>query len=159
VMESLPHDLVIVGRHEGMIGPDASVLERGRRSPDRVHFTGDVSDAELHDYVRGAAALVFPSRYEGFGLPPLEAMAAGCPCIVSSAASLPEVCGNAPLYFDPESAEQLAARLVELVSDESLRNALIVRGRAHAATYDWNRCAHSTIKSFDAALDGGSHPV
>ena len=84
---------------------------------DRVQFLGRVSDLELADLYRGAAAFLFPSLYEGFGIPPLEAMACGCPTIVARASSLPEVCGQATHYVDPLSVEDIAAGIARVTGD------------------------------------------
>ncbi len=86
---------------------------------DRVRFLGRVSDQELADLYRGAAAFLFPSLYEGFGIPPLEAMACGCPTIVARASSLPEVCGTATHYVDPLSVEEIAAGIVRVTGDRA----------------------------------------
>jgi glycosyltransferase involved in cell wall biosynthesis len=87
----------------------------GRVLPDGVVSRGRVPDDDLVELYRSAAALVFPSLYEGFGLPPLEAMACGCPVAVSRAASLPEVCGEAAVYFDPESVEDIARGIAQVL--------------------------------------------
>lgn len=86
---------------------------------DRVRFLGRVSDQELADLYRGAVAFLFPSLYEGFGIPPLEAMACGCPTIVARASSLPEVCGAATHYVDPLSVEDIAAGIVRVTGDRA----------------------------------------
>lgn len=86
---------------------------------DRVRFLGRVSDEELADLYRGAAAFLFPSLYEGFGIPPLEAMACGCPTIVARASSLPEVCGTATHYVDPLSVDDIAAGIVRVTGDRA----------------------------------------
>jgi glycosyltransferase involved in cell wall biosynthesis len=91
---------------------------------DRVQFLGRVSDEELADLYRGAAAFLFPSLYEGFGLPPLEAMACGCPTIVARASSLPEVCGTATHYVDPLSVEDIAAGIVQVTGDRDYADRL-----------------------------------
>ena len=87
------------------------------RSPDGVEALGNVSLDELVSLYRRAAALVFPSLYEGFGLPPLEAMACGCPVACSVAASLPEVCGDAARYFSPDDPEEIAAAVADVLDD------------------------------------------
>lgn len=140
----LAHDLVIAGRREGLLGGDHAVVVAAARFGGRVRFTGEVSDAELRALVAGAEALVLPSRYEGFGLPALEAMAAGCPAIVSNAGSLPEVCGDAALYFHPADAHGLADHLVRVAEDRHLRDDLVAAGRAHAGRFTWERCAALT---------------
>ncbi len=104
--------------------------------PEGVESRGRVSPDELVELYRTAAALVFPSLYEGFGQPPLEAMACGCPVAVSRVASLPEVCGDAAEYFDPESPEDIAAAVLRTLSDERVE-----RGLARAALFTWDECA------------------
>jgi glycosyltransferase involved in cell wall biosynthesis len=111
-------------------GHDGGPLPAGAES--RGHVT---PDALVHLY-RSAACLVFPSLYEGFGLPPLEAMACGCPVAVSNATSLPEVCGDAAEYFDPLSPEDMAAAIVR-----ALDGRLVDRGLARAAAFTWEACA------------------
>jgi glycosyltransferase involved in cell wall biosynthesis len=97
-----------------------------------------VDGDELADLYRRAAALVFPSLYEGFGQPPLEAMASGCPVAVSDAGSLREVCGEAARYFDPLSPEDMAAAVLEVLAEPE---EWIARGLAHAALFSWDECA------------------
>ena len=106
--------------------------------PARVESRGHVSPDELVELYRTAACLVFPSLYEGFGLPPLEAMACGCPVAASTATSLPEVCGDAAEYFDPFSPEDMAAAV-----RRALDGHLIERGLARAAGFTWDACAHA----------------
>jgi glycosyltransferase involved in cell wall biosynthesis len=106
--------------------------------PEGVENRGFVSGDELVELYRGAAALVFPSLYEGFGQPPLEAMACGCPVAVARATSLPEVCGDAAEYFDPRSPEDMA-RAVEAVLGRPGEYA--ARGLDHAKLFTWEACA------------------
>ena len=110
----------------------------GNNFPDGVEARGNVSLDELVSLYRRAAALVFPSLYEGFGLPPLEAMACGCPVACSLAASLPEVCGDAARYFSPEDPEEMAAAVEDVLIDEAGWSA---KGIAHAAGFTWERSA------------------
>jgi glycosyltransferase involved in cell wall biosynthesis len=108
----------------------------GRGLPDWVDARGRVSDEELADLYRSAAALVFPSLSEGFGLPPLEAMACGCPVAVARAASLPEVCGDAAVYFDPTSVEDIARGIDDVLAGPP------TGGIEQAARFTWDECAH-----------------
>jgi glycosyltransferase involved in cell wall biosynthesis len=146
VHKTIPHDLVIVGKREGFI-KQAGVLGS------RVVFTGRVSDEQLKQYVARANALVLPSFYEGFGLPPLEAMACGCPVIVSKAASLPEVCGDAALYVDPYKPENIAAQLLRLVNDKPLQDELKQKGLARARQFSWDKCAKETLQVIQGVLE------
>ncbi|MDO8914929.1 MAG: glycosyltransferase family 1 protein, partial [Coriobacteriia bacterium] len=120
--------------------PDAPAAVR-----DRVAFTGRVSDPELRALYAHAAAFAFPSTYEGYGLPPLEAMALGAPVVCSSAASLPEVVDDAAILFEPGDAADLAASLERVFADSLLARDLRARGRAHAANFTWASAAEATV--------------
>ena len=111
---------------------------------ERVRFTGRVSLEELQRYYAQALALVLPSHYEGFGLTVLEAMAAGCPVICSHAASLPEVGGDAAVYFDPYNDRELAESLLRVAEDPELRQQLQLRGALQARRFSWDRTAALT---------------
>ena len=109
-------------------------------TPDGVESRGRVSPDELADLYRSASALVFPSLYEGFGQPPLEAMACGCPVACSNAASLPEVVGDAARRFDPTRPEAIAEAVADVLRDPEK---WIVRGLGHAARFTWDACARA----------------
>lgn len=102
-----------------------------------VHFVGMVPEAKLPSLYRGAEALVFPSLYEGFGLPLLEAMACGTPVVTSNITALPETAGDAAVLVDPTSVEQIAAAMKQIVHDRSLRQQLREKGLARAAQFSW----------------------
>lgn len=140
----IPHSLVVLGKREGFLTGDGAAQRRALQLGERVRFTGQVSDAELRQYYAHADALLLPSFYEGFGLPPLEAMAAGCPVIVSRTASLPEVCGEAALYCDPYRPADIAAQVRRLLADAVLRQELKDAGRERARQFRWDRCAQET---------------
>jgi glycosyltransferase involved in cell wall biosynthesis len=113
---------------------------------------GYVSDGELRALYQHAACLVYPSRYEGFGFPPLEAMACGCPVIVSQTSSLPEVCGDAAIYVDPEAPAQLAAAMRRVLCEEGLRAHLRAAGLERAKRWSWERSAADTIAAVREAF-------
>jgi glycosyltransferase involved in cell wall biosynthesis len=119
-------------------------------TPEGVEALGNVSLDELVSLYRRAAAVVFPSLYEGFGLPPLEAMACGCPVACSNAASLPEVCGEAARYFSPESPEEIAAAVSEVLDDPA---PWVSRGLARAAEFTWERSAAQHEDVYRELLD------
>ena len=121
---------------------------------DRVTFTGYVPDAHLAGLLAGARAFVFPSLYEGFGLPPLEAMAAGIPVVAASAGSLPEVLGDAPLWCDPLDPGSIAAAIRRAVTDDAARVAATTAGRAQAARYTWRETARLTLEAYRRAAEG-----
>jgi glycosyltransferase involved in cell wall biosynthesis len=120
--------------------------------PPRVHLTGYVSDEDLPALYSGALAVVYPSLYEGFGLPPLEAMACGTPVITSSTTSLPEVTGDAAILVDPLSIDQIASAVVRMAADRGLRADLSTRGLARAASYSWERSAGATLEVIESYM-------
>ncbi len=111
-----------------------------------VRFPGYVADADLPALLSAALAFVFPSLYEGFGMPVLEAMACGTPVLTSTTSSLPEVAGDAALLVDPLNTAALAAALARLLTDAALRDELRRRGLARAAAFRWERCAAETLR-------------
>ncbi len=117
-----------------------------------VRYAGYVDDAELATLYRRATALVFPSRYEGFGLPAAEAMWAGGRVVCADASSLPEVVGEAGLLFPWHDAEELAERLARLLDDEALRERLTREGQARAGRFLWAETARRTLGVFDEAV-------
>lgn len=143
--DEIPHDLVIVGNNKGFITEDRNVMQYAQTLGNRVFFTGYVDDALLKQYFAHADCFVFPSLYEGFGLPPLEAMACGCPTLVSNIASLPEVCGDAALYCDPYDTEDIRAKIMLLLGSPSLRNALVTKGRERVKSFSWDVAAVKTL--------------
>lgn len=152
IKNEIPHNLVIIGKKEGFITGDQEVIKYAERLADRIKFTGFVDNQILKQYIANADALVFPSLYEGFGLPPLEAMACGCPLIVSNVSSLPEVCGDAALYIDPYSSEDIAEKIKLLLSDDKLREELRRKGLERAKMFSWEKCAEETIKVIEEVL-------
>jgi len=134
--------LVIVG------GTNDAVFASEQRPVDGEHIVraGAVSDEELKALYQSALGLVFPSLYEGFGLPPLEAMQCGCPVAASTAASIPEACGEAALYFDPHSPAAIGAAMMRLFDEPELRQQLRTRGARHARGFSWEAAARVLIQ-------------
>lgn len=131
---------------------EPSVFRKPRSElPPVTRALGYVSDAELKALYEQALCLAFPSRYEGFGLPPLEAMRCGCPVVASEAASLPEVCGDAALFAAPDDSERIARHIRDLAGSETLRDDLRARGRAHAASYTWAAAAERLFEIIAAS--------
>ena len=114
-----------------------------------IRFLGYVPDAELPALMSGALAFVYPSLYEGFGLPPLEAMACGTPVITSNRSSLPEVVGDAALLVDPEDRAGLADAMAKIVDDEPLRQDLRERGLKQAQRFSWDETARLTVQVYE----------
>jgi glycosyltransferase involved in cell wall biosynthesis len=133
-------------------GGDARIYARTELVDERLKTTGYVSDAQLRALYEHAACFAFPSYYEGFGLPPLEAMNCGCPVIVSDRASLPEVCGDAALYCKAEDPATLASALHRVLGSPSLRQELRDAGRARARQFGWDRAAAHFEQIVDASF-------
>ncbi|MEY4723545.1 MAG: hypothetical protein RLZZ324_1058 [Candidatus Parcubacteria bacterium] len=141
------HHLVLVGASDYFYDRLRTEAESTGLN-DHVLFFGHASDEELGALYRRAESYVFPSRCEGFGLPPLEAMMNGLPVASSNAASMPEILGQAALYFDPDSPSHMATIMQDLATNHVLRERMIALGRAQAATYDWNDCARKTFDAY-----------
>src|SRR5581483_9783769 len=119
-------------------------------APERVHFTGYVKQEQLPALYSGALAMIYPSLYEGFGLPPLEAMACGTAVVTSNTTSLPEVVGSAALLVDPESTASIADAIRTIVLDAALRETLRAKGLVRAETFSWERCVRETRAILEA---------
>jgi glycosyltransferase involved in cell wall biosynthesis len=150
--DSIPHDLVIVGRRDGLRTADREAERAAAALGDRVELTGEVPLERLQGYVGHADALVTTSLYEGFGFPPLEAMAAGCPALVSRIPTHEEVCGDAVAYCDPRDPRDVARSLERVLSDVSLRCNLRERGKRRVAELTWERCAGATLRAMERGL-------
>jgi glycosyltransferase involved in cell wall biosynthesis len=111
----------------------------------RVICTGVVPSSDLSVLYRGALSFAMPSLYEGFGVPPLEAMASGVPVMSSNRSSLPEIAGNAALYFDPDSVEEMSMAMERLITDQALRQQLVALGRERVKQFSWEACARATL--------------
>ena len=120
-----------------------------------VRFLGFVPFETLRCFYESAAAFVFPSRYEGFGLPPLEAMACGAPVVTSNVSSLPEVVGDAAVLVNPENVFDIARGIREALLDQTMRDELIRRGRIQAARFSWDRTAREVLDIYREAVTGG----
>jgi glycosyltransferase involved in cell wall biosynthesis len=119
-----------------------------------VIFTGTVSNADLAALYRGALAFVFPSLYEGFGLPPLQAMACGVPVLTSNVCAIPEVVADAALLVDPRSTDAIAQGMTRVVGDAALRDSLRHKGFLRARAYTWDETAHKVREILQKATGG-----
>ncbi len=138
--------LVLVGKFEGLRHSIEMI------SQERVCIIGEILDEEVPIFYSMAELFVFPSYYEGFGLPPLEAMSCGCPTAISDAASMPEICGDAALYFDPHNPEAISKALRVGLQDTTLRNALIEKGFKKIDQFSWSQTAQSYSLLFKQAV-------
>lgn len=124
----------------------------GHRYRDKIQFLDYVSDEDLPKLYQSASLFIYPSFYEGFGLPPLEAMACGVPVIASKRGSLPEVLGNAPKWINPYNPEELSFAIEEVLTDTRLRESLIRNGFDQAKKFDWEKAAYETLQVYQKAL-------
>ncbi|MDQ4097970.1 MAG: glycosyltransferase, partial [Actinomycetota bacterium] len=130
---------------------DAAVASM--RHADRVSRLGYVSDTHRAALLRGASVLAFPSRYEGFGLPPLEAMAAGVPVVATAAGALPEVLGDAALLVPVGDEVALAEAIDATLAQDGLRDRLVAAGKEQVARYSWERTADGLVDLYRRAAD------
>ncbi|WP_170399667.1 glycosyltransferase family 4 protein [Ruegeria arenilitoris] len=145
--------LAIVGRTVGArFWDNVEDLKASAARSESILFTGEIDDPELAALLNAADALVFPSLWEGFGLPALEAMSCGTPVLSSDRGSLPEVVGDGGLYFDPQSSHALADQTIRLLTEPGLHSALSQKALAQASNFSWDKGAELAEKSFRRAL-------
>jgi glycosyltransferase involved in cell wall biosynthesis len=153
---ALPHTLVLAGL-AGWGSDELAEAVAASGAAERIRLTGYVPEQDKAALLSGADLLVYPSRYEGFGLPVLEAMACGTPVVTTTGGSLPEVAGDAALLVPPGDPEQLAAAVLELLGDQAAWADQARRGRARAAAFTWERCADLTATAYRKAVAAGAH--
>lgn len=140
--------LVLAGR-PGWRAEEVFAAIRDNHLADRVRHLPDLTDGELAALYRAAAVLAYPSVYEGFGLPPLEAMASGCPVVASTAAAVPEVVGDAGLLIEPSDPAAWADALAQVLSDSALRAGMVARGLERARRFSWDQTAQATVAIYE----------
>jgi glycosyltransferase involved in cell wall biosynthesis len=143
--------LVIVGK-KGWLYKNIFEKVKTMKLEDKIIFTDHVTDEELIWYYKNAFCLVLPSFYEGFGIPVLEAMNFGCPVIASFSSSLPEIGGDASLYFDPKNPDDLLEKLNSLKQNQELRKELITKGRQRIKDFSWEKCGKETLDVLRSVL-------
>ncbi|MCZ4224378.1 glycosyltransferase family 4 protein [Pedobacter rhodius] len=144
--------VVIVGKVDGFITGDPKLISYIRENPslkENVVFTGFIEDVDMDAIYSNANIFVFPSLYEGFGLPPLEAMLNECPVTTSSIPSLKEVCGNAAMYFDPSNIEDIKQKIESFIMDEDLKQQFVERGKICVKNFTWKNSYEKHLKIFD----------
>lgn len=142
--EGINHKLVFTGNSNKVINNIIQKLGLQKY----VMFIGYVEGEDLPALYNGADLFVYPSLYEGFGLPPLEAMACGCPVITSNTSSLPEVVGDAGIMFDPYDVDELSNVMLKVLSDNILRKDLIIKGLNRSKMFSWEKCAKDTVNVY-----------
>ena len=154
VYRAIDRKLVVVGMKPEIMKLSKGVEELIKTIPDEyLEFKGQINDKQkLADIYRKALAFVFPSFYESFGFPPLEAMASGTPVIVSGRAALPEICSDAAVYVDPENADSIAEAIVKVVKDKALQLNLIEKGKKRAQKFLWSNSIEKHRELLEAFL-------
>jgi len=140
--------LVIVGKKGWKYSHIEEKLKEFKLQDD-VIFPGYLEDEDLKKMYTLATVFVFPSLYEGFGIPPLEAMACGCPVVSSNVASLPEVVGDAGILIEPKNARKIADSVVSLIENDQIRNMLIERGLRRVEKFTWQKSAEAALAAFE----------
>ncbi len=148
---NLRHKLAIVGLPDGATARFARIAERAGLAQD-VEFPGFVSEDELVSLYNSASVFVYPSRYEGFGLPVLEAMSCGTPVIASTAGAVPEVAGDAAILVDPDDTRALCDAMIAVASDTTAQRTLSAKGLLRAREFSWPRCARETLDAYERTL-------
>jgi glycosyltransferase involved in cell wall biosynthesis len=131
-----------------------AIWEQIQQLREDVLYLGYVPISDLGKLYNRASLFVYPSFYEGFGLPPLEAMACGCPVVVSQEASLPEVCGEAAHYVNPHEVDSIAAGIEKVLDDEAYRQGLVTKGLGRGGQFTWEKSAREHLRVFEEAMDG-----
>lgn len=142
--------LVLVGKIDSAAQRNQHYFKE--KSYKNIVFTGFTDDSQLNWLYKHTAAYVFPSRMEGFGLPGIEAMLMGAPVVSSNATCLPEVYETAALYFNPLDTDEMAAKINEVLSDQTLSSSLVTKGYTQAKKYSWKRTAKQTLKVYNSIL-------
>ena len=145
---------VLVGTRGWKVQELLDEIDNDPQLQDRVVFTGFVPDQYLSAIYSGATGFLYPSLYEGFGLPPLEAMQCGVPVITSNTSSLPEVVGNAGVLVDPYDKDQICQAMLTLLNDRKVHDKYVTLGMQRAAKFSWKHCADQTVAGYQKAWDG-----
>jgi glycosyltransferase involved in cell wall biosynthesis len=156
LFKKIPHDLVMAGPPDSA-WDDANQFVKNYDLSENVHFLGQVNETDhLSNIYNGADLFVFPSFYEGWTSPPLEAMACGTPVITSNCSSLPETVGNAAILIDPNDTEALANEIERVLTNKTLQTDLIKRGQEHVRSHTWETAAKKMTEVFADILKRGA---
>ncbi|KAA3658677.1 MAG: glycosyltransferase family 1 protein [Calditrichaeota bacterium] len=146
------HDLVIIGKKSGFITGESGLEQEYSGLEERVHFTGFISDAQLRNYYKHADLFVFPSTYEGFGFPPLEAMASGTAVLAARIGAVEEVCGDAVTYCDPYDVNDIATKMRYLLEENDQRYRMATAGQMRAEKYTQAKSVEETYAVLEKVL-------
>ena len=155
ITQRYPDLLLAIAGKRGWLCDDLDALVQRLGLQDRVRFLGFIEESEKPILIRAARLFAYPSLYEGFGIPVLEALSCGTPVLSSNASSMPEIAGDAALLVEPTSTSQIAEALRILLEDEGLRMSMIARGFKRALQFDWRSTAEQTLKVYEASYRRG----
>jgi glycosyltransferase involved in cell wall biosynthesis len=150
---------LVLGGEKGWLFEEVFALVGKLHLKERVHFVGKVTPEDLLGLYNAARMLVHPAFYEGFGLPPLEAMACGTPVVVSNTSSLPEVVGDAALQVDPSDVEGLTVAMWRVLCDATLRKKMIDKGLKRARQFSWRKAAEETLEVYRRLAGVSPSPI
>jgi glycosyltransferase involved in cell wall biosynthesis len=157
--DKIDHNLVIVGDNKTNLQREMKCAGLSAEIKKRVIFKQDIDEESKCALMMNASLLVFASLYEGFGLPPLEAMACGCPVIVSDNSSLPEVCGEAAYYVNPQNPSDIVEGIIKVLNNSTLRNELINNGLERAKQFSWTNSAKEHLNVLEHVIIHSSLPL
>jgi len=149
--QKIEHQLVLIGKKGWKYAPIFAEIENSHWK-EEIHHLNYLSDDLVALFYAKADVFVYPSHYEGFGLPVLEAMTLGAPVVASNTSSIPEVAGDAAILIDPNDFMQLAEAVLKVISDRQLRQNLIVKGKARANLFSWENTAKATLKAYRSVI-------
>ncbi len=153
IAENFSHNLIFIGDDENKLRQEIAKANLSPKTSARILFKDNVSEEEKTKLLSKASLFLFPSLYEGFGLPPIEAMACGCPVIVSNNSSLPEICGDAAIYINPNNFDEIAEAITKVLSDESLMNEMIFNSIDNAKLFKWRFSAEEHLNVFTEVIN------
>jgi glycosyltransferase involved in cell wall biosynthesis len=153
VSNSLDLELIVVGDDKFRFNQLLVDAKCDEHTKSKISFHQNVTNGEKYQLMKNASAFVYPTLFEGFGFPPLEAMSCGCPVIVSDNSSLPEVCGDAAYYVNPEDENEIARGIIEVLSDKNLKSQLRARGFERVQLYSWERTIYNHLSIINRVLN------
>jgi len=159
VCKYIKHNLIVIGNSEKEFQKHIIKANISSETISRIIFKEDVNEEQKFILLKNASLLLFPTLYEGFGLPPLEAMACGCPVIVSNNSSFPEVCGDAAFYVDPLNEKQIENGILNVLNDPVLRRNMMGKGFQRAEKFAWSESAKKHLSVFEHIIEHSEFPA
>ena len=159
VSSKIEHKLLIVGNDENELKKEIHLANLQESTINKIVFKKNITEEEKCKLMRNASLFLFISLYEGFGLPPVEAMACGCPVIASDNSSLPEVCGDAAYYVNPENHKEIADGIMDVLNNEALRDRMVSKGITRSLHFNWSYSAKEHLRVIEHVILHSQFPV